>query len=71
MDDKGIRLAMAKNGCTVVCQGICRTNREGRALIFETESHELNAALLKKAVESLTGVQDVVVRIIAGAAPPR
>jgi len=67
VDDRGVRNLLAKNGSTVLCHGVCTTTRDGRALVFETESRELNATVLKKVVGTLMNAQEVVVRVVGGA----
>lgn len=67
LDNRGVRDVMAKNGSTVLCQGTFSMTKDGRALVFETESQEMTADLanvLKKAVASLISSQDVVIRLL-------
>jgi hypothetical protein len=71
MDDRAIRGFMAQNGSTLLCHGICHPTGDGRALVFETESKALNATLLKKSLDTLIGVQQIAVRIIASAQPAK
>ena len=69
VDNKGVRDLMTKNGSTVLCHGICYMAKDNRTLVFETESRELNAGILNKAVTSLMGAQQIAVRVTgAGAA---
>jgi len=63
VDNRGVRDLMARNGCNILCQGICYMAKDSRTLVFETESRELNAGVLNKSVASLMGVQQVAVRV--------
>jgi hypothetical protein len=70
VDNRGVRDAMAKNNSAVLCHGICRMTKDGRCLVFETESQEMNAnvaGVLKKAVAALMSAQEVVIRVAPGA----
>jgi len=68
VDNRGVRDLMTKNGSAVLCQGICYLAKDLRTIVFETESRELNAALLNKAVASLMGGQQAVARITGAGA---